>query len=79
MIQDINTAKKKKEDNFCGLCRYCLYSDDAGGFVCHNENSIMYGEYLSDIGHEYCNKYHGDNFKDMSLKEALAKEVGKRR
>ena len=73
MIQDIQTAKK---DNFCDICRYCLYEDDAGGFVCHNEKSVMYGEYLSDIGNEDCNKYQGDSFKDMSLKEALAKVTG---
>lgn len=65
-----------KQDNFCGLCRYCLYEDDAGGFICHNENSVMYGEYLSDIGHEDCDKYTGSTFKDMPLKEALAKVTG---
>lgn len=67
MIQDIKTAKK---DNFCGICRYCLYEDDAGGFVCHNQNSVMYGEYLSDIGHEDCDKYEGGKYDKMSLKDA---------
>ena len=71
MIQDINTAKKKKEDNFCGICRYCLYEDDAGGYICHNEKSVMYGEYLSDIGHEDCDKFSGETYTQMSLKDAL--------
>lgn len=69
MIQDISTAKKK--DNFCGLCRFCLYEDKAGGYVCHNEKSVMYGEYLSDIGHEDCDKWSGETYTQMSLKEAL--------
>ena len=67
MIQDIKTAKK---DNFCGICRYCLYEDYAGGFLCHNQNSIMYGEYISDIGHEDCDKWQGHKYATMSLKDA---------
>ena len=68
MIQDIKTAKK---DNFCGLCRYCLYEDKHGGFVCHNEKSVMYGEFISDIGNENCDDYSGHRYTEMSLKEAL--------
>lgn len=59
-----------KDDKFCSLCRSCLYEDKEGGYVCHNENSVMYGEFLSDIRNEDCDKYCGGKYKDMSLKDA---------